>query len=322
MKFKILNEDNSSLNASEDYDIYVIDNEYYYYDGTTYQKVPGHLLGPIITEYENQERLAKLKDDPTWDEEKAQKADQERLNRIRGQYEGNTIVQGLKDEIDQIKKAEKYKRAQKKQEQAKKRPSVNPSLEEMEQGISDFMDNLLEPEDSFDFRQTYGRPNPYKELDPRFRMKSRQRYRMKDKEEKEKPLVLFYYDRSNSFQPRYEPGKTKLGKDIISMFDKYSDQVDMKVLYFSSIVTENEDEALDPYNIGNNSSVLINDIKKRTEGHIANVVVLTDTDNSYARRQVEVSGAVWLVFANAYDPTLQENIRGKLLTKQFFFTGL
>ena len=320
MKFKILNEDNSLLNAGEDYDIYVIDNEYYYYDGTTYQKVPDHLLGPIITEHENQERLEKLKSDSTWDEEKARKEDEERLNRIRGQYEGSTTVQGLKDEIEQIKKAEKYKLNQKRQERAKKSPLVNPSLEDMEQSISDFMDNLLEPEDSFDFRNTYGRPNPYKELDPRFRMKSRQRYRMEDEEEKEKPLVLFYYDRSGSFHPRAHPGKTQLGKDIIAMFDKYSDQVDMKVLYFSSIVSENENEALSDY--GNNNTVLIQDIKKRTEGHIANVVVLTDTDNHDARVQVEVNGAAWLVFANAYDPTLQENIRGKLLTKQFFFTGL
>ena len=320
MKFKILNEDNSSLNTGEDYDIYVIDNEYYYYDGTTYQKVPAHLLGPIITEYENQERLEKLKNDPTWDEEKARKEDEARLNRIRGQFVGSTEVQGLKDEIDQINKAERYKRNKKRQERAKKRPLVNPSLEEMEQSISDFMDNLLEPEDSFDFRNTYNRPNPYKELDPRFRMKSRQRYRMEDNDEKEKPLVLFYYDRSGSFDPRTEPGKTQLGKDIIAMFDKYSDQVDMKVLYFSTIVSENEEEAL--ARIGNNSEVLIKDIQLRTKNHIANVVILTDTDNGYAQVQVEVNGAAWLVFANAYDPTLQENIRGKLLTKQFFFTGL
>ena len=50
MKFKILNEDNSSLNASEDYDIYVIDNEYYYYDGTTVKEVTAGSITSNITD--------------------------------------------------------------------------------------------------------------------------------------------------------------------------------------------------------------------------------------------------------------------------------
>ena len=143
-----------------------------------------------------------------------------------------------------------------------------------------------------------------------------------DEEEAEKPLVLFYFDRSGSFNPRNHPGKTQLGKDLQNIFKKYEEdgQIVVQTLYYSSSVYENENDALSDG--GNDGTALIRDIQQRTEGHIANVVILGDSDNSYAHGQVEVAGAVWLVFCNEYDATLQTHIRGKALTIQFFFTDI
>lgn len=326
MKF-ILNEEESSL-AEENYDIYIIDGEYYFFDGTDYVPVPPHLLDPLIREKENQDRLRELEQDPSFNLEAERQKDQERINKIKQKMEGSTEIRGLKDEIRDIQTKEKYRRKQLEKEQNRNKvlpPEINPDLSEMTESIDDFMTNFLDEGPKYDItiRNTYFRPNPYKELDPNYRMKNRKRQKSPHEDsEEEKPLVLFYFDRSGSFNPSRHKGKTQLGRDLQDMFSKYEAEGKIKVqtLYYSSDIYSSENEALSDG--GNDGERLVKDIKERTEGHIANVVVLGDADNGGARSLVEVEGAVWLVFCNQYDQDLQKHIRGKALTKQFYFTNM
>lgn len=328
MKFTLLETNSPGIDPEENYDIYIIDGEYCFYDGEEYIPVPSNILSPLIREKEQQDRLRELEADPSFDPEKARLEDEARKNRLKQHMEGSTTVQGLIDDIAEIQSKEKYKRKQLEREQNKNKvlpPEVNPDLSELEQSIDDFMSNFLDNGPTYDveIHNKYSRPNPYKELDPNFRMKSRKRIKVvHDDAEDEKPLVLFYFDRSGSFNPRYHQGKTQLGKDLQEMFAKYEaeNKITVQTLYYSSIVHESEQDALNDG--GNDGSALVQDIKERTAGHIANVVVLGDEDNRYANGLAEVEGAVWLVFCNQYDKTLQEHIRGKALTKQFFFTNM
>jgi len=136
-------------------------------------------------------------------------------------FGGDTTKKGFFKEIDDLKNAEKYRsKTTKEQQQQRKLKTppmeINPSLSQLEQYVEEFMTNLIneEPEKVHRTKFKYDRPNVYKELDPRIRMKVRKHYRDLEDEEKEKPLLIFYYDRSYSFDPEKHKEKTQLGIDL------------------------------------------------------------------------------------------------------------
>ena len=154
------------------------------------------------------------------------------------------------------------------------------------------------------------------------------------------PYVLFFFDRSYSFKEKSNPEKTQLGKDLQAMFQKYKDgftyideetkkkvevppnSLEFTTYYFGAVCST--DKTYSNFAGGNDPEVLLKTVKEVTQGHKANVVILTDSDNDglSASDGVEINGNVWLVFANEYDSNLQLVIHGSEHTQQYFFRGI
>lgn len=132
-------------------------------------------------------------------------------------------------------------------------------------------------------------------------------------ENRNKPKVAVYYDRSGSWQVAW---KTKAGDDAISMLnDRYvkKDLIDLEIRYFADTVGDN------PKKVGGGNGAtqeILDDIAARK---VTNVILLTDDNINYGySRPVIVPGGVFLIFVESQSPILARYLRGKMMNQIYF----
>ena len=292
---------------------------FHVFNGSELEQVKPSVQIALAKKYHEYKRLKKAIEDGK-DIEALKTAHQDRL-KLKQQMSIETAEQ----EQTKAVKAELYKHAEEdaeKREKRKKRAEeaafinsedCDAGMQEIINQLDDFVSNQIREEEQVHRELSYEEPDPYETIDPDiFTQGYTYTHHKQDEEpeEKEKPLVLFYFDRSGSFDPKGYPKKTELGKRLQALFETNED-LDVDTIYFSdgfypeSQYSNAEERAL--WEGGNNTPGLLNDISERTKGRLANVVILTDADQG-GGINVPINGSIWFIFAESWDPGLVKSI--------------
>ena len=128
------------------------------------------------------------------------------------------------------------------------------------------------------------------------------------------PTIFVYFDLSGSWTDE----KVAVGEQAVATINMYVKQkkVVMKLFYFSNHVHTDREAARKEG--GTCGQPILDHIKQNKPN---NVIIMTDSDITDCTSNVEVPGAVWLLFQDGISPNLQEHIHGKKLTRWFEIDG-
>lgn len=123
------------------------------------------------------------------------------------------------------------------------------------------------------------------------------------------PKINVYWDVSGSFD---NPNKTAGARAAIGTVNKYvkTGQVMVDVYYFADRVSSTQGGA----GGGTNGQPILDHIQQTKP---TNVIVITDGDISDCRSDVEVPGAVWMLFYYNQSQNLKDHLKGKQETRSF-----
>ena len=123
------------------------------------------------------------------------------------------------------------------------------------------------------------------------------------------PSVRIYFDHSGSWVEE----KIRDGKQVIeSIVKEYVNKKKLKVeiLYFGNRVSENPDDT----GGGTKGQPIMDNIKQYKPD---NVIIMTDSDIGDLTSTTVVKGGVFLLFKGGISVNLQQNIRGKKITRSY-----
>lgn len=258
----------------------------YYYNGDDLVMLPNKLKNKIFRKYYATQREIDANNDPTYDPNDTSDY-RNRLKQVKASFKNRQNLQNklTNSKLSDINKGER-KQNQKVVKSADKFKLNNfHSYDELENTLNVF---LADAQKNYDIRTKFSGTG--RTLDPK--MATEVNYY--EDNSKKIPSIFLYFDRSYSWN---DAKKTRLGYDIVSILNDYDERgiIDMKLFYFGSDVTTNEEEA----GRSTNESVenLINHIKTYTPD---NVIIITDEDScedymSNENVSVTVPGTVWLI---------------------------
>lgn len=293
-----------------DYDIYVDDNtgRFYKWNGSKfveYKPAQNVEIGSHgdedITNAEEKARQDKIskEDQADPDRNKGDKSDEVRMQEIKDMMSDPKT--GDKMTYDKVKVSQAERNRQK--EIARKNADMyghsDGNLQTFEMDFSKFLANEMARVQV----STWTRPNRRYVTTP-FIMKGHKKI-----DNPHIPSIRIYFDQSASWSTAMIADGKKVIESIVNKYVKTGKLV-VEVLYFAERVSEN------PRNTGSGThgEPIIENIRQYQPD---NVIIMTDSDINDLKSITVIPGGVFLLFKNSISPNLQQNLRGRAITRSY-----